>query len=646
MPNFSYLLRYFQAGDKILLYARGKNGRDIYEFLKTQPQFQIFGFVDRNADRLTDVEVPVFRPDQLKTISPEAFDKIVITVMSQVMGAEVCQIIRDSGVDEKKIVAPYTYLGPVTGVAAEDFISNPPVVQQEIGEFISRRFGNLLYFEPLVQALKLKKADWEALLPSFWETSRRLSPLENIVFLHILYLADIFDAALMKRLLECILEIDQPELRQFLQGLFNDTSTMCFLHAEYLFPEFYNLRRNFLKKLCGMYDFHMQTDKIRKRADGKIRKICILNHMLFGEKASPTQVSIQTGRILAGLGYEVMVMPLDVYTYIPVDTPVFRPVINVAYSGSKEFEDFHKEAYGPAIQVEYTDIVDLQEKMQAQLDKLAAFSPDLIVDMSDDFSILSYIYSQHFTTLFLPMRGYQSCSFFTYFAAIEWNVFIKINSVYHSIDPKQALELSTCVCAPEPQAVYSRENYSLANDDFVAVTVGGRLNTEMSKDFIDVVCSTLNRCPDMKWLVVGSESEYLSENYQNLLNEHKIRYILYENDLPALYQICSVYLNPQRQGGGTSICWAMHYIPIAMARTASDQAAVIGLENMIDGTAEQVMAYVLEMKRNPIFYAGERDKFRKRVLSFERCQNQAWKNMIDTLERRIKGKSSPKISIE
>ena len=160
MPNFSYLLRYFQAGDKILLYARGKNGRDIYEFLKTQPQFQIFGFVDRNADRLTDVEVPVFRPDQLKTISPEAFDKIVITVMSQVMGAEVCQIIRDSGVDEKKIVAPYTYLGPVTGVAAEDFISNPPVVQQEIGEFISRRFGNLLYFEPLVQALKLKKADW------------------------------------------------------------------------------------------------------------------------------------------------------------------------------------------------------------------------------------------------------------------------------------------------------------------------------------------------------------------------------------------------------------------------------------------------------------------------------------------------------
>ena len=80
--------------------------------------------------------------------------------------------------------------------------------------------------------------------------------------------------------------------------------------------------------------------------------------------------------------------------------------------------------------------------------------------------------------------------------------------------------------------------------------------------------------------------------------------------------------------------------------TASDQAAVIGLENMIDGTAEQVMAYVLEMKRNPIFYAGERDKCRKRVLSFERCQNQAWKNMIDTLERRIKGKSSPKISIE
>lgn len=77
--------------------------------------------------------------------------------------------------------------------------------------------------------------------------------------------------------------------------------------------------------------------------------------------------------------------------------------------------------------------------------------------------------------------------------------------------------------------------------------------------------------------------------------------------------------------------WAMYYIPLAMVRMACDQAEVVGLEYMIDGTYEQVMDHVLAMKRNPDLYAEERDKFRQRILYYEKRQKKQWKQLIDTV---------------
>lgn len=637
MPNFSYLLNYFQDGDKILLYARGKNGRDIYEYLKTQPQWEVVGFVDRNADKLTGLEVPVYRPDQLKTIPPEAYDKIVITVMSQDMGADVCRIIRESGVEEAKIVAPYTYIGPVSAVPAEDFVSSRQALQQEIGAFLAHGYGNLLYFDPLIQALKAKKKEREQLLPQLKEVSSGLSPLETVVFLCLLYCADLFDAELMERLLENILKIDDPALRQFLQGLFNDTSAMCFLHPEYLFPSFYRLRRQFLKNLCGMYDFHMKADRIRRSPDGRIRRICVLNHMLFGEKASPTQVSIQVSNMLSGFGYEVMVMPLDVYSYIPLETPIFRPIINVAFSGSKELEEYHREAYRPEVRLRYTDVPILQEKMQMQLDALAEFSPDLIVDMSDDFSILSYIYSQYFPTLFLPMRGYQSCSYFTYFAAGKRDTFKKINRIYGAVDERKLVEFLFCCTPLKAKAAYDRKMLSLAEDDFVFITVGGRLNMEMSEDFVDSICEKLMKEPNLKWLVVGSQNEYLTANYPGCLKEGKILYIPYEEDLMALYQICDAYVNPERSGGAVSIFWAMcSGLPVLLLSTyASEALPWIGFENTAGKTYGQMMEHALLLSRDHELYRKTSGRFRQRARDCMEQQSISLKNVILEIEKRI-----------
>ena len=235
----------------------------------------------------------------------------------------------------------------------------------------------------------------------------------------------------------------------------------------------------------------------------------------------------------------------------------------------------------------------------------------------------------------MPVGGYQSSSFFTYFLRMDQESFTKMNKIFCTIPETKAVDFQSCIIMPpSAQATYSREQYALSKDDFVMVTVGHRLDWELSKDFIDIVCKKLTEQLNLKWLVVGKENTYLSGKYQNLLAQKKIILISYENDLPALYKICNVYLNPERQGGATSFCWAMRDIPLAMVRMACDQAGIVGLDNMIDGTYEDVMDYVLKMQRNPDFYQAERRKFRKQIVAVENRRIKATRELINELNNR------------
>lgn len=635
MPNYSYLMKYFQENDRILLYGGGKNGREIYQFLKGRRQLRPVGLIDQNAGRLDGWDIPVYRPDQLKIIPPETYDKLLITVMSQNAGLEIYRIIQEAGIESEKIIAPYTYLGLVTSLTPEDFAGDGLPVKREIKRFLDEQYGSLFFFEPLIQTLKGLSGQRNTLLPQAKKVLDRLSPLESVVFLYVLYSANAFDAELMERLMDCLLEIDDIHLRQFLYGAFIDTTYFCFYHEEYLFPNFYIKRRGLLKKVCEMLDF--SVPKYSKRQNGRrcIKKISIVSrcfHVCKRDADATILLCIQLANQLAGWGYDIQLILLDPISYL-METPVFPPLFQW-YDTSSSYIAEYKRELPPQVSIINSDEYDLKGRLQNALDGIFSYSPDLIIDISDEMSVLSYLYSQYFHTLYLPMRGYQSSSYFTYFAVMSYQAFEEANRIYHSVGEPQAVELPLLVAPPLSENAYSRTQYSLLDDDFVMVTVGARLNNDMSEEFIDVVCKRLSERSKLKWLIVGSKSEYLSETYQRCLDEHKIIYIPYEYDLPALYKICDVYLNPKRQGGGTSFCWAMYDMPLAMVRMPCDQADTVGLENMIDGTYEQVMDYVLEMQRNPEFYAEEREKFRQRILCFETKKRQSWKRIIKTLKNK------------
>ena len=433
------------------------------------------------------------------------------------------------------------------------------------------------------------------------------------------------------------MKINRPELREFLFGIYNDVLSMTFLHENYLFPDYYVMRRSFTKQLCKMYDFRIRADKIEKNKSGKIQKILILTDVLLTHKHSPTLMAIHISEILTDLGYKVELMPMDNYSNILWEFPVFRPIYDLSDWRSSIFKDYHKKACPPKVTIEYTDIVDGKERMQKEWDKIVVFSPDLIIDWCGNPSIISCIYSQYFPTLYLPTSGCQSSSYFTYYGVGSHDMFMEANNIYHSVEPEKEVSAPPFQVIPKAQCKYERDTYPqapLGQSDFVLISVGNRIGTELTEDFIDIVCEKLLTKQNIKWLIVGGQNDYLSQRYIELLETNKIIYIPYEDDLPALYQICDVFLSPKRQGGGVSAFWAMYYgLPIAQPISVqADAITIMGRENAVGETYEQITEYILELWKNPDKYAEASNKMRKCALNLRRIEKGAWKDFINMLE--------------
>jgi len=103
---------------------------------------------------------------------------------------------------------------------------------------------------------------------------------------------------------------------------------------------------------------------------------------------------------------------------------------------------------------------------------------------------------------------------------------------------------------------FTRKEFGIPENDFVLVTVGIRLDTEIDDTYIKNIITTF------KWgthiVFAGYFERYASycEKYPEL-KEHST-FIGYCNDILALMEICDLYVNPKRLGGGFSIIEAFH----------------------------------------------------------------------------------------
>lgn len=169
----------------------------------------------------------------------------------------------------------------------------------------------------------------------------------------------------------------------------------------------------------------------------------------------------------------------------------------------------------------------------------------------------------------------------------------EVNKECYSVEEEKAIEGNLYIPYKlESQKQFTRKKLHINLDDYVVVTVGNRLKTDITLDFAREMASLLNRHENIKWLVVGAwRNEY--EFLKDFFIKRRIICTGFVNELPALYRICDVFLNPIRSGGGGSVAMFIQMgLPAIISSKPSDILPFVGVENCVKGDLKSMFEAV------------------------------------------------------
>lgn len=604
--------------DKIVIYGAGNVARDYYIQIKNLEYCKILFPVDRNYKNISFFDYEVKGLDSLQS---NEYDKVVIAVFDKNTTDKIVCDLKKIGVSEEKIVRGVCEIEKHTQYSLKDIIENSSNIRKVADEFILRADGNISFFKPILTDINNYNFN-EDVLPKIKEYIRtNNSVIHNVIILRALFDTALFDKEMCSLYMRYIRQIDNIELKYLLA---TEISFLLFRRPQDLYDNYYIDRREILKDICK--SLNLKIGNVKDRANNK-KKIAIMTRTLYGETCSVTKMVILYANILNSAGYEVTIFPNDFY--IKNDLPIKPQVMPIGKS--RIYKEYHRANLDNNINIKYaddnTETEQLSDRMQKLLDSVTEYNPDCIIDMSDETNVLSYILYKHFPILYIPMRGYASSMFFHKFIAKDKGIAIKENLIYNSIPEQKLLDILIAVDYPKAKRKINRSEFGLKNDDFVMVTVGNRLEYEFSDEFADKICKLINNTDTLKWIIVGVTKEKLKK-YKTIIDNPKVILLDYEKDLMALYEICDIYVNPERTGGGTSILWAMKMgLPIALTnRVYSDISKWVA--PFKNNTIQDMCDYILSLKNNKTKY----EKISKQSIARIEDLN---KNIFKELSREI-----------
>lgn len=154
----------------------------------------------------------------------------------------------------------------------------------------------------------------------------------------------------------------------------------------------------------------------------------------------------------------------------------------------------------------------------------------------------------------------------------------------------------------------TRSQLALPADGVVLVTVGARLQTEISGPWASGMLEFLKQHPFITWLLVGGDGSVPPALREVAAGQ--IKTLTHQDDLRSVVRCADIYVNPQRLGGGFSLAEAMAEGLAVVALSDSDggdklgDAAVVShndffatLQNLvIDSTARQQMGSAMRTR--------------------------------------------------
>lgn len=399
---------------------------------------------------------------------------------------------------------------------------------------------------------------------------KKLNDESKLIAFYLLYYMDLIDEKTMQIFMNFAKSTDNKYYRYYITM---DVSKLAFFSQKCFYDNFYIDRKNLLIQICLENDLTIPA--INNKNDDNKRKLCIISFCaeptIFNSTQRVTEMFVNG---LKDKFDEILVLPLDAFSVSMYErgkiVTQFENPFSIKYKKKLE------KIFTGNTKIKFVPKKDLKDRLQETLEIIYNFAPTVIMDMSDEYSVLSYIYSKDFLTFYFPLRSHASSSFYNYILGSDWE-FKALNKTYKSVNESQICNWIFPEYIPKNDKHYTRDKFQLKEDNFVILTIGNN-NRLINEELAFEVCRLLEKNPKMVWMFVGEDApSFMESKYKELFERGQIINHGFEKYLAALCKISNIVLRPNTTGssGATAIA-AQQGLPIVMTNYICDPMRWLG----------------------------------------------------------------------
>lgn len=610
---FIFPFEKIKKGADIIIYGLGSVGRCFYNQAVGLKYCNVVAIADQYGDKYEDVRYTVILPEQIPQYD---YDYVLIAVASEAVARQIKNELTDKWkISKEKIVFAGNRKIPVhlADTNLKELLKSEDILSRELSAFLVTKDGDINYFSNIINEMfKLqagheteKVNDIKAYFKNFLKKEESIK--NQIVILRLLYAAGYFDAELLEIYINNIPKIKNYDSRMW---LLYDISVIERNEQSYRYQNFYLDKRRVMEENVFHY---FNTASFSPLGRKRNHRVAIITFSLGDNTSSHNALIVPYANEMVNQGKEVVIFPVDLFRYRYGEC--FIQPIEPLEQRAVNYSDVHKELFNPKIQIAYNNGEDMEERIFDIISGLCNFSPEVVFDFCGEYSFVSPIIKKMFPVIAIPMRGYASSACFDVYMCRNKAICLKENEYYQSIREEQMVEGLVCTLPQKANKAYSRKDFGIKTDAFIITTVGNRLKTELTPDFVDCVCNFIRENQRACWILVGGKiCDYIRERYSDYLSDGKIVEWGYEEDLIGFYNICDIYWNPNRMGAGGSIGSAMRCgLPVVTTNFPSDVLPRLGMENAINGNYEDCKEYVKKLYDNPRLYKEKSELMKERM---------------------------------
>ena len=580
MIKRSFIFNTSREGSKAAIYCASRSGEQLFLQLKNENSVDILGFIDKNPlEAQLGANYCVFSPDDFPFY--KTCDYYFIVHEHPSVREAIADTLRSFGVEDGQIVIPDEIIIADSGRfrmedCPESLLDAITKLRSNCQNTYLDYYHLTMWLQGYYHKITDKNRFAEMLCRCFCD---EVDIQKKIVYGWFLFYIQKMGCTEMKQFVDCAIKVALLDIDM---GFFlaSKIAHMELKQSSVLYKGLSEHRKTLWK---------IVTDEYAKRlpvldSHHEKNSVCIMTHALGNSVAASSKVVREIATGLLNQNFRVIIIVILQNKEVAHD--VFSIGDSFFYRMSHPYKQYNETALPKQIELDYLECGTVVEMFQQVVKEVNLYKPEIVIDMMDDVLPFSNIIAAKYPVLYYPIRNC-SCGVSFYKTAARVAGLDEIPE-----DRKMKLPHRPFQMNDEIEVQYDRGAYlSIPDNGYIIITVGTRLESEISETFLRFMDALLSKHSHIYWVCVGDDK--IKAKIDDIIKPQKqIRILSYEKNLAALYSICNAYLNPKRIGGGHSVALAVQMGLDVFALKFGDAVSYIDEQKIISGDEKDLFNYI------------------------------------------------------